>query len=199
MACNHFGHVVLNSHLLPLLKKTAESGRTVRIVGLGSNLHAQASSSTKFENIQELNQDLGPNQLYARSKLAMILYCRYLARHLSTSHPNILVNSVHPGIVETRQSTEHIHEAYPLGGFAMSVGMKPFKKDQFMGAVSAMFAATKTDGTGQYICPPAIPEAGSAMSNDVELQEQLMRLTRDVIKEKAFIQSVSQGCPIHFY
>ncbi len=31
MAANHMGHVVLTSHLLPLLKKTAEQGNTVRI------------------------------------------------------------------------------------------------------------------------------------------------------------------------
>ena len=32
MASNHFGHVVLTSHLLPLLKSTAEKGDKVRIV-----------------------------------------------------------------------------------------------------------------------------------------------------------------------
>ena len=35
MAGNHIGHVVLTSHLLPLLKKTAESN-TVRIVNMAS-------------------------------------------------------------------------------------------------------------------------------------------------------------------
>lgn len=40
---------------------------------------------------------------YGRSKLAAILYLRYLARHLTSTHPNILVNATHPGIVEMRQ------------------------------------------------------------------------------------------------
>ena len=36
MAGNHIGHVVLTSHLLPLLKKTASDGNTVRIVNMAS-------------------------------------------------------------------------------------------------------------------------------------------------------------------
>ena len=36
MASNHIGHVVLTSHLLPLLKKTASDGNTVRIVNMAS-------------------------------------------------------------------------------------------------------------------------------------------------------------------
>ena len=198
MALNHMGHVVLNSHLLPLLKKTALAGNTVRIVTYGSNLHEQVSSSTKFATLDELNTGLGPNQLYARSKLAVILYARYLARHLSQTHPNILVNAVHPGIVETRQSTAHIHEAYPMAGYAMSVGLNPLKKDRSMGAVSGMFAATKTTRTGQYICPPATPEPGSKRSQDEELGEQLMKLTKEIVKGKTFDHSVAKGCPLGF-
>jgi NAD(P)-dependent dehydrogenase (short-subunit alcohol dehydrogenase family) len=33
------GHVILTSHLLPLMKKTAEAGNTVHIVNLASNAH----------------------------------------------------------------------------------------------------------------------------------------------------------------
>lgn len=59
MAVNHFGHVILVSHLLPLLKSTAEKENTVRIVGLGSNAHQATPSDCKFESLDELNQDLG--------------------------------------------------------------------------------------------------------------------------------------------
>ena len=195
MATNHFGHVVLTSHLLPTLKETAKNGSTVRIVCTSSNLHEQTPSDTEFASVDELNRDLGPQPLYARAKLADLLYSKYLARHLTSQHPNILVNAIHPGIVETRQSTEHIHEAFPLAGYAMSVGMAPFKKTQFEGAVSTMFAATKTDKSGQYICPPAIVEKGSDKANDVELGERLMDLTWKTIKEKTKSQSADKGCP----
>ncbi|KAL8702823.1 MAG: hypothetical protein Q9201_004012 [Fulgogasparrea decipioides] len=200
MALNHFGHVILNSHLMPIMKKTASNGNTVRIVALSSNAHQAAPKETKFESLDELNQDLGPNGQYGRSKLANLLYARYLGRHLTQGeYPNILVNATHPGFVDTKMSTEDIHEPYPLGGYAMSVGMAPLKKDIFMGCVSTMFAATKTSESGQYICPPAVPESGNELSQDAELGEQLMKLTRDVVKEKTYDDSAKRGCPFSFY
>jgi NAD(P)-dependent dehydrogenase (short-subunit alcohol dehydrogenase family) len=194
MATNHFGHVVLTSHLLPVLKETAKKDK-VRIVCTSSNLHEQAPSDTEFASLDELNRDLGPQPQYGRAKLANLLYARYLARHVTSQHPNILVNAIHPGIVETRQSTEHIHEAFPLGGYAMSVGLAPFKKTQFEGAVSTMYAATMTEKSGQYICPPATVEPGSDKANDAEMGERLMDLTVKLIKEKTKSQSVDKGCP----
>ncbi|KAL6708278.1 hypothetical protein ACN47E_003202 [Coniothyrium glycines] len=199
MAGNHFGHVVLTSHLLPLLKSTAASGTKVRIVQLGSNLHEQAPKDTKFESTAELNTDLGPQAQYARSKLAAVLYARYLARTLTPHHPNILSNATHPGIVDTRQSAQHIHDAYPLLGYGMSVGAAPFKKTQFEGCVSTMFAATATLRSGEYVCPPAIVEPGSALANDVQLGERLMELTREVVGAKTRGESVGKGCPLAMY
>jgi len=199
MATNHFGHVILTSHLLPLLKSTAEKGNTVRLVQLGSNAHEMAPKETEFASLEEINKDYGPNPQYGRSKLASILYARYLDRHLHSQYPNILSNSVHPGVVETAQSSVHIHEAYPLAGYGMSVGAVPFKKTQFEGCVSAMFAATKTEKSGQYICPPAIVEPGSDKANDEQLGEQLMDITWKIVKEKTKSSSADKGCPFNEY
>ncbi|MCJ1437777.1 hypothetical protein MMC27_007164 [Xylographa pallens] len=199
MALNHMGHVILTSHLMPILKKTADKGDYVRIVTLGSNAHQGAPSDCKFASLDELNQDLGPNPQYGRSKLAVMLYARYLARHVTPSHPKLLANTTHPGFVDTKMSKDDIHEPYPLGGYAMSVGMAPFKKDNFQGAVSTMFAATKTTKSGEYICPPAIPEPGSDMAQNEELGEQLMKLTIEIIKEKTYDESVAKGCPFTPY
>lgn len=77
----------------------------------------------------------------------------------------------------------------------MSKVMEPFKKDQFEGALSMMYIATFTDKSGEYICPPAVPEPGSALSQDEALADQLMDLTRKVIMEKTKKDSVDQGCP----
>ena len=196
---NHMAHVILTSHLLPLMKKTASSGNTVRIVHLASNAHQATTKDTKFESLDELNRDLGPNGNYGRSKLASILYARYLDKHLTSAHSNILANATHPGFVSTKMSKEDIHEPFPLGGYAMSVGMEAFKKDQFQGAVSTVFAATKTEKSGQYICPPAVPEAGSAQSQDEQLGENLMKLTREIVKERTYSDSAAKGCPFQDY
>lgn len=81
----------------------------------------------------------------------------------------------------------------------MSVLLKPFKKDQFEGCVSTMFAATAITQSGEYICPPAIPEPGSKFSQDAQLGEDLMRLTREIITDKTRAESVDKGCPMKDY
>ena len=181
------------------MKRTASDNNTVRIVNLSSNAHQSAPKDVKFQSLDELNQDLGPIAQYGRSKLATLLHCRYLARHLTKEHPNILVNATHPGFVDTKMSTQDAHEPYPLGGYAMSVGMAPLKKNIMQGCVSTVFAATKTTGSGQYLCPPAVPESGTALAQSEELQEALMKLTRDVVTEKTKSENVDKGCPMKDY
>ena len=81
----------------------------------------------------------------------------------------------------------------------MSTMMKPFQKDQFEGGISAVFAATAIESTGEYVCPPAVVEQGSAQSQDEALGEQLMKLTREIVREKTRADSVEKGCPFDFY
>jgi len=197
MAMNHMAHVILTSHLLPLMKETAEKkGTTVRITNQASNLHESVPKDLKFESLEDLNQDLGPNTQYGRSKLAAILYARYFNRKVTQNgHPNVLMNATHPGIVSTKMSKQDIHEPFPLGGYAMSAGLELFKKDQFEGAKSTVYAATLIDSSGNYICPPAVPEPGSAASQDDKLQDSLMELTRKVVMDKTKRESADQGCP----
>lgn len=54
------------------------------------------------------------------------------------------------------------------------------------------YAATATTKSGEYICPPADPESGSALAQDEGLAEQMMKLTGDIIKEKT-------GSTLEFY
>ncbi|KAJ8131223.1 hypothetical protein O1611_g2407 [Lasiodiplodia mahajangana] len=175
--------------------KTAENGNIVRIVNQASNAHQQAPSDTKFEDLEELNRNLGPNAQYGRSKLASMLYSRYFTNKVTRAgQPNILMNSTHPGFVSSKMSKEDILEPFPLGGYAM-VGIEPFKKNQFEGAKPAMFAATVTEKSGQYICPPAVPESGSKLAQDDALADRLMKLTREVIMQKTKTESANKGCP----
>ncbi|CAK1354432.1 unnamed protein product [Cercospora beticola] len=173
-----------NVLLVPLLKSTAEKGDTVRISLQASNAHQNAPKDTDFASLESINQDVGPVGQYGRAKLANILYAKYLARHLSKDYPKILSNATHPGVVSTAMSKRDIHEPYPLAGYGTSVAMEAFKKDQFEGALSTLYAATVVDSSGNYICPPAAIEDGSDLARNEELSEQLMKLTRDVLKEK---------------
>lgn len=199
MAVNHMGHVVLTSHLLPLLKQTSTTHGTVRIQIQASNAHQSAPKDVAFVSLAELNTDLGPNAQYGRSKLAGILYARYLDAHLQKTHPEILVNATHPGFVDTKMSTQDIHEPYPTAGYGVSTVLKPLKKDVWMGCVSTVYAATATDRSGEYICPPAIAEPGSELAQDLGLGERLMQLTREIVRERFAAQSVQSGCPLRDY
>lgn len=195
MACNHFGHVILTSHLLPTMKETAEKGNIVRIVNTSSNLHQQAPSETEFASVAELNKDYGPQPQYGRSKLANLLHAKWLHNHLKDSHPKIIVNAIHPGIVDTAQTNVHIHEPFPLLGYGMSVGLKPFRKTQFEGCVSAMYAATMADTGGNYIAPPKVYEQPSDKANDMVLADRLMKLTAEIVEQKTRSESSAKGCP----
>lgn len=122
MATNHMGHVVLTSHLLPLMKRTAEEyDEIVRISNQSSNLHSAAPKETRFESLEEINRDVGPNAQYGRSKLAGILYARYFEREVTRRDMDadegngrkkgkVVMNATHPGFVSTKQSVEDIHE-----------------------------------------------------------------------------------------
>ena len=81
----------------------------------------------------------------------------------------------------------------------MSSGMQPFKKDQFEGCVSSVYTSTKAEKSGQYICPPAVPESGSSLAQDDELGERLMKLTVEVVKERTESDSAAKGCPFNTY
>lgn len=188
---------------------------------LSSNAHQGAPKDVKFESLEEMNQDLGANgqvcsvftlasssnnmlvspsqslttrPQYGRSKLANLLYARYLAKTLSASNPHILINAVHPGVVSTKQSTQDIHEPFPILGYGVSTVLEPFKKSQFEGCVSAMFAATVIQQGGEYVCPPAVIEEGSELSRDEELGERLMRFTVELVEEKT--KAKEKGCPL---
>jgi hypothetical protein len=85
---------------------------------------------------------------------------------------------------------------YPLAGYIMSVGIDPFKKDQFQGAVPTVYAVTTTKNSGEWICPPAIPEPGSDLAQSEELQENLMNLTRKVLSERTKAEAGQEVPPL---
>ncbi|CRL08604.1 CLUMA_CG021385, isoform A [Clunio marinus] len=89
---NHLGHFLLTQLLLDRLKASAPS----RIVVVSSSGH-------KLSDINKLDlmSDKAYNKIkaYGQSKLANILFTRYLAMKLEGS--GVTVNSCHPGIVQT--------------------------------------------------------------------------------------------------
>jgi NAD(P)-dependent dehydrogenase (short-subunit alcohol dehydrogenase family) len=162
MAVSHIDHMILASHHLPLLKSTTSSGNIVRISMQCSNAHEMSPKDMKLALPDELNQDLGLNQQYDRSKLAWILYARYLTRLLHTSHPKILANATRPDFVETKISVDDIREPFP----GMSVFMAPLKKDKWQRATGTLFCATTIEKSRGVSLSPCDAGAGERASTE---------------------------------
>ena len=93
-ATNHLGHFLLTDLVVPLLKKSAESGFTPRIVNVSSEAHRWRKGVIWDDlNMEKMDYDHG--QAYTQSKVANILHAMELAKRLKDS--GILAFSVHPG------------------------------------------------------------------------------------------------------
>jgi NAD(P)-dependent dehydrogenase (short-subunit alcohol dehydrogenase family) len=110
MGVNVFGHALLINRLLPLVRKTAAlpGADAPRIIMLSSSLHATAPSSVKFASTSEVytnEHNYGPNELYARSKLGVLLFVKYgLAERVFVPNGDkIWAGASHPGAVATDQ------------------------------------------------------------------------------------------------
>ena len=99
-AVNHLGYFLLTNLLLNKLKGENES----RIINVSSAAHSFVKEiqwdDINFKN--NFGQGLRP---YGQSKLANLLFTRYLAIKLSTD--NISVNAIHPGGVNTSLGSQN--------------------------------------------------------------------------------------------
>ncbi|CAK1579108.1 unnamed protein product [Parnassius mnemosyne] len=99
MQVNYFGHFLLTLLLLPLLNKTGRPLEPTRIVNMSSILHN--IGKIDLENLNKTNYWY-KIQIYAHSKLALVLFARELTCRLRDSrYTHVVINSVDPGLVGT--------------------------------------------------------------------------------------------------
>jgi hypothetical protein len=96
------------------MRKTSKMPNTPapRIVFEASELHRMAPKTVHFGSWSEINNpDLGPTELYGRTKLAMILGAKYglYERVIKPNHDNIYALSVHPGTVGLNPMISETH------------------------------------------------------------------------------------------
>lgn len=109
------GHFVALNSVYPKMRETAQKpGADVRVVFESSEMHKGAPSAVQFLTPEEINNDrLGPVERYGRSKLAMVLGAKYLAKNVSEKNGDgIYALSVHPGVVST-QMQDSWARSYP--------------------------------------------------------------------------------------
>jgi NAD(P)-dependent dehydrogenase (short-subunit alcohol dehydrogenase family) len=90
---NHLGHFLLTRLLLERLKESAPA----RVVVVSSVIHRRAPA-LDFDDLQ-VERGYRGLQVYARAKLANLLFARELARRLEGT--GVTVNALHPGTVRT--------------------------------------------------------------------------------------------------
>ncbi|XP_022187488.2 retinol dehydrogenase 11 isoform X2 [Nilaparvata lugens] len=97
---NFMGHCYLTHLLLPRLKRTAEIGlESVRIVNVSSCAHF-AADTIKFKEFNRRSWYI-PSAAYAQSKLAQVVFTKFLDKQMKNEESLVEVFAVHPGIVDT--------------------------------------------------------------------------------------------------
>jgi WW domain-containing oxidoreductase len=191
MQVNVFSQHHLMMTLLPILVDTPGS----RVVMQSSELHRIGINEVQFQDLAEMNQDIGPSKLYARSKLAQVCLKLALHRRQSKSEINLSPNkppgfiATHPGAVVTDQQEQAI-EAYGTLGKVGVRAVQPFMKDPVdEGCRPVLFAAASEDVVkdgldGVYLVPDRKVTDVTSHAKDEGLQEQCLRLMEMVLAEK---------------
>lgn len=185
---NHLGHFALIHHLLPLLKKTAQSSgsTSVRIVNVSSLGHTFAPRNLDLSSVDGVNQEYGSTwKRYGLSKLANILFSVALQERLNQD--NIKVNSCHPGNVATTL-TRGPQETYGFVARWLSVTEKYFLMTPKDGAKTQTYLAASPEVdekgySGRYFTPIATEVEPSKQAQDKSLAEALWKLSEDFLRE----------------
>ena len=170
-AVNHLGYFLFTNLLLQKLK----GGNETRIVNVSSAAHSFVKEM-QWEDINFKNnfgQGLRP---YGQSKLANLLFTRYLAIKLSAE--NISVNAIHPGGVNTSLGSQNkAWYSKPL-----RLILKPFFRSPLKGAESIIYLATKQDDgvTGEYFVDSKIHKS-SSYSKNLEEAHKLWSLSEELV------------------
>ncbi|KAK4187021.1 putative oxidoreductase bli-4 mitochondrial precursor [Podospora australis] len=189
---NFLGHFYVINQLWPLLRKTSKTGPAPRVVFEASEMHRGAPNNVHFASLEEINDEsLGPTQLYARTKLAMILFAKFglAGKIIKENEDNIYAVSVHPGAVNTAMQQQW-KDAYPgITGKLLTWAMLAFGRDVEQGAYSALWALTdpkieKENLNGWYFNDPDMPGKETSQASDEKLGIALFDLSERIIKEK---------------
>jgi len=99
VATNYLGHFLLTHLLFPSLESASTVERPARIVNVSSCVHYLGS----WMDMQDINAVGGcfPEQLYANSKAAQVMFSQYLDSMQASKVPRVRCIALHPGVVFT--------------------------------------------------------------------------------------------------
>lgn len=194
-AVNHLGHFYLSNRVLPLMRRTAElpGAPPPRIIVVSSELHRALATAVKFSSIDEINTDLGANGLYARSKLANILFVKYglVERVLRPTGSPIIAIATHPGAVHTTQQDQFKEAFGSVVGSVLKHLTIPFMRNPEQGSLSTLWAATSNEveenpnkWNGHYIKDPGEICEESRAAQSGELGKNLWKLSQIIVNKR---------------
>src|SRR5690606_8173855 len=140
----HLGHFLLTS----LLRERIVASAPSRIVVVSSDAHKSARAGLDFDDLMA-EKRYKTIEVYARSKLANILFATELARRLEGT--GVTVNALHPGVV--RSGFAGGDDVKGLLWRIAGVVMRPFMLSSERGAETSIYVACspELDGkTGGY-------------------------------------------------
>ena len=133
LAVNHLAPFLLTGILLPRLRESSAA----RIVNVSSGAHGFCKDMG-FDDLQA-QQSYSTFKVYGRSKLANILFTRYLSARVKDA--GITVNCLHPGAVRTDLGAQNggvLSKVLPLL-------LRPFFKTPEQGAATSVYLCSSGD------------------------------------------------------
>ena len=194
-ATNFVGHHLLFRYLQPILESSKHIARVVSTSSCASYstyTYLVATNITALNGCLEPYEKYGMHLSYGQSKLAQILWTRYIATKVLEPTSNIYINAFHPGAV----STNIFYNAFDMIGapkfvyaiydwFAREVFWTPLE-----GALTGLYLGTNTKALttqnirGQYYHPQTIPVLDHPYLNGTTaLQEELWHFAEELVKD----------------
>lgn len=153
-ATNFLGHFALTGLLLDLLRLN----KAARVVNLGSVGAKLPSAKIDLENLQLEDQYSGM-RAYARSKMAVLLFTREMARRSEAARWGILSVAAHPGSTHTNLQVTgprfgRDNNKRPLNATTIIMRLPGMAQDVSRGVLPILVAATAAGvQSGQYFGP----------------------------------------------
>ncbi|ORZ36309.1 hypothetical protein BCR44DRAFT_1432439 [Catenaria anguillulae PL171] len=194
---NHMGHFVFTMLLLPLIPKDEDAKS--RIVILSSFGHTLPYSTGLLELDQIMvSQDGSSAKLeavyatwaaYGQSKLANLLFAKYLARHLPSS---VQCFAVHPGYVDTDLGRNLSSSHGSIVGTVAKGLAAVVAKSPESGAITTLCAAThpkwelskgiRWAPSGTYFVPEGKVGTPSKFAMDERLGDKLWEMSLEIVR-----------------
>jgi retinol dehydrogenase-12 len=172
-ATNHIAYFLLTTLLLDVLEKSAPS----RIINVASDAHKGARLD--FDDLQSARSYSGM-RVYARSKLANILFTNELAKRIEAK--GVTANSLHPGVIASNFGTNN----GGVFGFVLSLA-RPFFATPEDGAKTSIYLASSPDVanvSGKYFkkSHAILP---SKAAQDADSAAKLWRASEEIVAKSA--------------